>query len=43
MMVQFAVGDPRTNDPITADPPERDPLPANAFPPVYRPLFPPGT
>jgi spore coat protein A len=43
MMVQYAVGDLRLNNPITADPPRRDTLPANAFPPVYRPLFPPGT
>ncbi|MFC9351602.1 multicopper oxidase family protein [Arthrobacter sp. NPDC057013] len=43
MMVQYAVANLRTNDPITADPPRRDTLPANAFPPVYRPLFPPGT
>ncbi|MDQ1057416.1 spore coat protein A [Arthrobacter globiformis] len=43
MMVQYAVANLRTNDPITAAPPKRDPLPANAFPPVYRPLFPPGT
>lgn len=43
MMFQYAVANLRTNDPITADPPKHDPLPANAFPPVYRPLFPPGT
>ena len=43
MMVQYAVGDLRTNNPITADPPKRDTLPANAFSPVYRPLFPAGT
>ncbi|MFE4541601.1 multicopper oxidase family protein [Arthrobacter sp. NPDC056727] len=43
MMVQYAVGDLRTNNPITADPPRRDPLSASAFPPVYRPLFPAGT
>jgi FtsP/CotA-like multicopper oxidase with cupredoxin domain len=43
MMVQYALANLRTNDPITADPPKRDTLPANAFPPVYRPLFPPGT
>jgi spore coat protein A, manganese oxidase len=43
MMVQFSVGDLRTNDPITTDPPIRDTRPVNAFPPVYRPLFPAGT
>jgi spore coat protein A len=43
MMVQYSVGDPRANDPITADPPKPDPLPATAFPPVYRPSFPAGT
>ncbi|CAH0155387.1 Spore coat protein A [Arthrobacter sp. Bi83] len=43
MMFQYAVANLRTNDPITADPPKHDPLPANAFPPVYRPLFPAGT
>jgi FtsP/CotA-like multicopper oxidase with cupredoxin domain len=43
MMVQFAVGDPRSNDPITADPPVRDTTPLNAFPPVYLPGFPAGT
>jgi spore coat protein A len=35
MMVQFAVGDPRNNDPITMDPPVLDTLPTDAFPPVY--------
>lgn len=43
MMFQYAVANLRTNDPITADPPKHDPLPANAFPPVYRPLLPAGT
>jgi FtsP/CotA-like multicopper oxidase with cupredoxin domain len=43
MMVQYAVADLRTNNPITADPPKHDTLPATAFPPVYRPLFPAGT
>ncbi|MFP3459752.1 multicopper oxidase domain-containing protein [Arthrobacter globiformis] len=43
MMVQYAVANLRTNDPITADPPRLDLRPADAFPPVYRPLFPPGT
>jgi len=43
MVVQFSAGNPLDNDPIKADPPLRDPLPLNAFPPVYRPGFPPGT
>ncbi|TSE17387.1 multicopper oxidase family protein [Arthrobacter sp. KBS0703] len=43
MMVQYSVGDLRTNNPITSDPPIRDSLPVNAFPPVYRPAFPAGT
>ena len=43
MMVQYAVANLRTNDPITADPPRLDLRPADALPPVYRPLFPPGT
>ncbi|MFF2029114.1 multicopper oxidase family protein [Arthrobacter sp. NPDC058192] len=43
MMVQFSVGDLRNNDPITSDPPVPDTLAPNAFPPVYRPGFPPGT
>jgi FtsP/CotA-like multicopper oxidase with cupredoxin domain len=43
MMVQFSAGNERANDPIHADPPLRDPLPLTAFPPVYRPQFPPGT
>jgi spore coat protein A len=43
MMVQMSVGDLRKNDPITSARPLRDPLPATAFPPVYRPGFPPGT
>ncbi len=43
MMVQFAVGNPRHNDPITSDPPVRDTTPVGSFPPVYLPRFPPGT
>ena len=43
MMVQFSVGDPTDNDPITSDPPVRDTTPAGSFPPVYRPGFPAGT
>ena len=43
MMVQFSVGDWRTNDPVSTDPPVRDTSPADSFPPVYRPGFPPGT
>jgi spore coat protein A len=43
MMVQFSVGDLRSNDPITADRPVRDTTPLNGFPPVYRPRFPAGT
>ena len=43
MMVQFAVGDLRNNDPMTSDPAVRDPLPANAFLPSYQPGFPAGT
>lgn len=43
MMVQFSVGDWRTNDPVTSDPPVLDPLPEGAFPPVYGPGLPPGT
>ncbi|MDD0858227.1 multicopper oxidase domain-containing protein [Arthrobacter alpinus] len=38
MMVQFAVGDWRTNDPITADPAVIDTRPADAFPGVYAKL-----
>ena len=43
MMVQFAVGNPRDNDPITSDPPVRDTTPVGSFPPVYLPPFPSGT
>jgi spore coat protein A len=43
MMVQFSVGNPQSNDPITSDPPIRDTTPLGAFPPVYLPGFPPGT
>ncbi len=43
MMVQFSVGDWRTNDPVTTDPPVFDPTPEGSFPPVYRPALPPGT
>jgi hypothetical protein len=43
MMVQFAVGDLRTNDPVTTDAPIPDPTALDAFEPVYRPLFPAGT
>jgi len=43
MMLQFSAGDKNANDPIKASPPFRDPLPLTAFPPVYRPGFPPGT
>jgi len=42
-MLQFSAGDKNANDPIKASPPFRDPLPLTAFPPVYRPGFPPGT
>ena len=30
-MVQFAVGDPRDNDPIASDPPVPDTTPADSF------------
>ncbi|WP_364743352.1 multicopper oxidase domain-containing protein [Arthrobacter sp. LAR12-1-1.1] len=43
MMVQFSVGDLRTNDPVTTDPPVLDTTPLDAFQPVYRPGFPAGT
>ena len=42
MMMQFAVGDLRSNDPITSDPPKPDTTPLGAFPAVYRPSFPRG-
>jgi spore coat protein A len=43
MMVQFAVGDPRSNDPIFSDPPVLDTTPVGSFAPQYRPRFPAGT
>jgi len=43
MMVQFAVGDWRTNDPISSAPAVVDTRPPNAFPPVYSRGFPAGT
>ncbi|HSP52603.1 MAG TPA: multicopper oxidase domain-containing protein [Cryobacterium sp.] len=43
MMVQFAVGDWRVNDPITTDPAVPDTTPLGSFPPVYRPGYPAGT
>ncbi|TFC77846.1 multicopper oxidase family protein [Cryobacterium cheniae] len=43
MMVQFAVGDWRVNDPMSSDPPVPDTTPLGSFPPVYRPGFPAGT
>ena len=43
MMVQFSVGNPSDNDPISSDPPVLDSTPAGSFPPVYRPRFPAGT
>ncbi len=43
MMVQFAVGDPAQNNPITSDPPVPDTTPVGSFPPVYLPGFPAGT
>lgn len=42
MMIQFAVGDPNNNDPITSDPPVADTTPPGMFPPVYRPAWPAG-
>ena len=43
MMVQFAVGDSRVNDPIYSDPAYWDTMPMNAYPPVYLPGLPAGT
>ena len=43
MMVQFAVGDWRVNDPMSSDPPVPDTTPLGSFPPVYRPGYPAGT
>ena len=41
MMTQFAVGDLRTNDPMTSDPAVPETMPA--LPPVYRAGYPAGT
>jgi spore coat protein A len=43
MMVQFSVGDPKDNDPVSSDPPVLDASPTGTFPPVYRPGYPVGT
>ena len=43
MMVQYAVGDPRSNDPITSDPPIADTTPATSFVARYRPRIAAGT
>ena len=43
MMVQFSVGDLRTNDPVTSDAPIPDLTELDAFQPAYRPRFPAGT
>jgi spore coat protein A, manganese oxidase len=43
MMVQFAVGDPDSNDPINSDPPVPDTTPLGSFAPSYRVRFPAGT
>jgi spore coat protein A, manganese oxidase len=43
MMIQYAVGDPRRNDPITSAPAVPDSSPLEAFPPDYAPGFPAGT
>ncbi|MFC5930658.1 multicopper oxidase domain-containing protein [Cryobacterium melibiosiphilum] len=43
MMVQFAVGDWRVNDPVSSDPAYLDALPDGAYPPTYLPGFPLGT
>ncbi|MDJ0339902.1 multicopper oxidase domain-containing protein [Cryobacterium sp. PH31-O1] len=43
MMVQFAVGDYRVNDPITSDPAYADTMSMDAYPPVYLPGLPAGT
>ena len=43
MMIQYAVGDWRINDPVASDPAVVDLMPDSVFPPVYRPAFPPGT
>ncbi|MDJ0377455.1 multicopper oxidase domain-containing protein [Cryobacterium sp. PH31-L1] len=43
MMVQFAVGDYRVNDPINSDPSYADTMPLDAYPSVYLPGYPAGT
>jgi len=43
MMVQFAVGDPRQNDPVSADPPIPDIYSTGARRPVYAAALPLGT
>ena len=43
MMIQFAVGDYRVNDPVTSDIPVVDTTPMGSYPPVYRPGLPAGT
>ncbi|MDX6359974.1 MAG: hypothetical protein QOH37_3028 [Nocardioidaceae bacterium] len=43
MMVQFSVGDPTQNDPVTSDPPVLDPTPVGSFSPIYLTELPPGT
>jgi spore coat protein A len=43
MMVQFSVGDPGSNDPITSDRAVPDTTPVGSFPPVYLPGWPAGT
>jgi FtsP/CotA-like multicopper oxidase with cupredoxin domain len=43
MMIQFAVGDYRVNNPITSDVPVADTTPMGSYPPVYRPGLPAGT
>ncbi|WP_105035589.1 multicopper oxidase family protein [Cryobacterium aureum] len=43
MMIQFAVGDYRVNDPISSDVPVVDTTPMGSFPPAYRPGLPAGT
>jgi hypothetical protein len=43
MMIQFAVGDYRVNDPITSDVSVVDTTPMGSFPAVYRPSLPAGT
>jgi spore coat protein A, manganese oxidase len=43
MMVQFAVGDVRHNDPVESDPPVPDPELPDVFPAGYEPGYPLGT